>query len=123
VFRLNKLSQAGIFPQRGGMSQSLNLFHGTSWDRAMEIGKSGFIPSASGRLGQGIYVAREDKARRFAEDSSRHGGAGGNALVEVIITFRNAKYVSGDDLQAGSSRAMMPVAPITRAYRPTWSGV
>ena len=73
------------------------LYHGTSWNIAAGIMTQGFIPSTAGRLGQGIYVAEYDKARRFAQDKSWHGGAGGCALLEVKITFRNPKYVKSDD--------------------------
>jgi len=78
-------------------TESLKFYHGTSWDRAREIQKNGFIPSSGGCLGEGIYVAREDKARRFAENTSRNGGAGGGGLIEVIITFSNPAYVTSDD--------------------------
>ena len=72
---------------------AVTLFHGTSWDSAMAIQAAGrLIPSGAGNLGQGIYVAPEDKARRFA---LANGGAG--ALVEVRINVANPKYVRTDD--------------------------
>lgn len=110
---------AASLPQAG--QQSLKFYHGTSWNVACEIGKSGFLPSSDGCLGRGIYVAREDKARRFAENSSRHGGDGGSGLIEVIITFSNPKYVSGTT-RDGSARATTRAAPTTLPPRPTWSG-
>jgi hypothetical protein len=77
--------------------QSLRFFHGTSWERAQQIQTAGFLPSESGCLGAGVYVAREDKARRFAQNSARNGGAGGGGLVEVVITFSNPKFVDSND--------------------------
>lgn len=76
--------------------QRLKFFHGTSWARAQRIQSEGIRVSEGGLLGPGIYVAREDKARRFAMESSRHGSARGG-LVEVLITFSNPKYVRGED--------------------------
>ena len=74
------------------------LYHGTSsWENAQRIKRNGFIPSEDGCLGRGVYVAREDKARRFAQNSSRHSGAGSGGLVEVIVTLSNPKYVSSND--------------------------
>ena len=75
----------------------LKLYHGTSLTSAQQIQVNGFVPSSGGCLGPGIYFAREDKARRFAADASRHGGTVGG-LIEVVVTICNAKYVKGDDL-------------------------
>ena len=72
------------------------LYHGTSSETAAKIQREGFKPSASGCLGPGTYVARADKASKFAANCSRHGGASG-AVVKVRITFQNAKYVRSDD--------------------------
>ena len=72
---------------------AVTLFHGTSWDSAIAIQAAGrLIPSCAGNLGQGIYVAPEDKARRFAL-----ANRGGGALVEVRINVANPKYVRTDD--------------------------
>ena len=79
-----------------GEPQQLVFYHGTSWSNANEIMRNGFTPSSSGLLGSGIYVAREDKARRFAQNKSRHGGEEG-ALIKVKITFSNPKYVESND--------------------------
>ena len=76
--------------------QQLKFYHGTTWARAQKIQREGMIPSEGGCLGPGIYVAREDKARRFAENSGRHGSANGG-LVEVLVSFCNAKYVGRND--------------------------
>ena len=70
--------------------------HGTSWSNGDEIRRNGFTCSSTGLLGPGIYVAEEDKARRFAQDKSRHGGDEG-ALLKVKITFYNPKYVNSND--------------------------
>lgn len=80
--------------------QSLKMYHGTSWEAAQRIMKEGFKPSRGpGQcLGPGVYVARQDKALRFAANVQRHDHETGG-LVEVLIRFRNAKYVSHDDDQ------------------------
>lgn len=80
----------------GGAPQELKLFHGTSWTNAQRIKRDGFIESQGGLLGAGIYVARQDKALRFAQDQSRHGGSAGG-LVEVLVTVTNPKYVSSNN--------------------------
>jgi hypothetical protein len=72
------------------------LYHGTSWDVAQVIKKEGFRPSAGGCLGAGTYVARADKASKFAANCPRHAGDAG-AVVKVRITFSKAKYVTYDD--------------------------
>jgi hypothetical protein len=74
----------------------LKLCHGTSWTNAQRIQRDGFIESESGLLGAGVYVARQDKALRFAQDQSRHGGSAGG-LVEVLVTVTNPKYVSSNN--------------------------
>jgi hypothetical protein len=76
--------------------QTLRFWHGTTWKRAKAIERNGFIPSPKGRLGPGIYVAREDKARRFALDRADETGEDGG-LIEVLVTFSNPKYVAYDD--------------------------
>ena len=46
------------------------FFHGTSFKYAQKIKQGGFIKSTKGLLGEGVYVAREGKARRFATQCS-----------------------------------------------------
>eukprot|EP00316_Scyphosphaera_apsteinii_P010629 CAMPEP_0119327216 /NCGR_PEP_ID=MMETSP1333-20130426/70167_1 /TAXON_ID=418940 /ORGANISM="Scyphosphaera apsteinii, Strain RCC1455" /LENGTH=72 /DNA_ID=CAMNT_0007335731 /DNA_START=62 /DNA_END=277 /DNA_ORIENTATION=- len=70
-------------PKRGRDEewQQLKFYHGTSWEAAQQImAGDSFIESEDGCLGRGVYVAREDKARRFAEDWTRHGGTDGGLL-------------------------------------------
>ena len=111
----------GVFPAsiRPGMPEPRHarvLYHGTSsWENAQRIKRNGFIPSEDGCLGRGVYVAREDKARRFAQNSSRHSGAGSGGLVEVIVTLSNPT-------RAGKPRATMRAAPIALMLRRTMSG-
>ena len=81
----------------GPISQTFKFFHGTTWKKALSINRAGFIPSSSGCLGPGIYVAREPKARRFAEDTIRHGSAAGG-LVSVLVAVKHVKYVENNDL-------------------------
>ena len=76
--------------------QELKMYHGTSWERAQNIQSYGFQLCDSGLLGPGVYVAHYDKALKFALALWRHGGDSGG-MVEVIISFRNPKYVRYND--------------------------
>ncbi|EOD27629.1 hypothetical protein EMIHUDRAFT_235497 [Emiliania huxleyi CCMP1516] len=76
--------------------RKLKLYHGTSLDAALRIESQGFQASATGCLGPGVYLARADKALRFAQEGGRHGGAEGG-LVEVLVRFKNPKFVAADD--------------------------
>ena len=58
-------------------SRRLKFFHGTAWETAQKIQRDGFEVSEDGCLGRGVYVARHDKALRFAQNGERHGGAAG----------------------------------------------
>lgn len=69
------------------------FYHGTSWDAAEKILREGFQPSAEGCLGPGIYVARREKAERFARDEDKRHGEAVGGLVEVLVTVRNPKFV------------------------------
>ena len=79
-------------------AQTFELYHGTSWENAQNILREGFKESSGGCLGRGIYVGREEKATRFAQNCERHGGAQGG-LVRCRITVSNPKYVKSDDPQ------------------------
>eukprot|EP01052_Picozoa_sp_SAG31_P022361 SAG31_NODE_1775_length_7303_cov_2.409356_8_plen_306_part_00 len=68
------------------------FYHGTAWETAERILREGFKASTEGCLGPGIYVARREKAERFAKDHSRHSQAVGG-LVEVLVTVKNPKFV------------------------------
>ena len=46
-----------------------------------------------GQLGKGVYVARYDKALRFAENGAWHHGSDGG-LIKVHVNVQNPKYVS-----------------------------
>lgn len=78
-------------------SQRLKFFHGTTWENALRIERDGFLASESGCLGHGIYVAREDKATKFAEDRAYESVLGCGGLVELLVTVRNPKYVLSND--------------------------
>ena len=54
--------------------RKLKLYHGTSLEAALRIESQGFQASATGCLGPGVYLARADKALRFAQGGGRHGG-------------------------------------------------
>ena len=74
------------------------FFHGSTWAAAQQILQSGFIPSQNGCLGPGIYVAREDKATRFAKTRATECGYEYGGLIELVVTVRNPKYVLKNDL-------------------------
>ena len=81
----------------GGQPQRMKFCHGTTWQNALSIERAGFIPSEIGCLGRGIYVAHEDKARKFAELHARETGADRVGLVHLIVTVANPKYVLKND--------------------------
>ena len=81
-----------------GAGRVLRLFHGTSWENACKIQREGFVPSSAGCLGPGVYLGREDKARRFALDRDRLKVSQGG-LVAVLVQIKNLKFsVKGDDV-------------------------
>ena len=71
-------------------SKRLQFWHGTSWKSAQKIYSEGFRRSQDGLLGPGVYVARRDKALKFAQNSERHGGTAGG-LLKVVVSFSNPK--------------------------------
>lgn len=75
-------------------TRTFTAYHGTSWENARKIAKSGFIESSDGQLGRGVYVAKEDKATRFAENTARHGGTDG-VLIKCEVTVDNPKFIRG----------------------------
>ena len=80
----------------GSETVSRTVYHGTSLETAEIIRREGFKPSSDGLLGPGTYVARADKASKFAANCPRHGGSSG-AVVKVRISFTRAKFVSFND--------------------------
>ena len=86
----------GTTMEIGARPTTLKMYHGTSWERAKQIKEAGFVPSPDGLMGPGVYVAREDKATRFAQNTQWHGGSTG-ALITLLISFKRAKFVSDDD--------------------------
>jgi hypothetical protein len=78
------------------------FFHGTSWDTAQQILLEGFKPSQEGCLGPGIYVARYDKAEKFAKQFTRHGGKVGG-LVELLVEVKRPKFVEINRFRNDSS--------------------
>ena len=75
----------------------MKMFHGTSVENAQRIEAYGFDPSPAGCLGPGVYLARQEKAEKFALHEDRHGGAGGCAVLECLVRVQRPKYVGGDD--------------------------
>jgi hypothetical protein len=82
--------------QVAGGGTVYKFYHGTSWSVAEKIARAGFRASVDGCLGPGVYVARRDKAERFAQEASRHGRCVGG-LVEVLVTVRRPKFVDYND--------------------------
>jgi hypothetical protein len=82
--------------QHVGGGEVFRFFHGTSWETAQQILREGFKPSQDGCLGLGIYVARRDKAEKFAKQFTRHGGKVGG-VVEVLVKVKNPKFVQTND--------------------------
>jgi hypothetical protein len=76
---------------RGG-AKVYRFYHGTSWETALQIQAEGFKPSQEGCLGPGVYVARKEKAEKFAKDGTWHGGRMGG-LVELLVEVKNPKFV------------------------------
>ena len=88
----------GLSPSGATASaQNMRFFHGTTWAAANTIKSNGFVPSQGGCLGEGVYVAREDKATRFAKQRAQETGAAYGGLVELLVAVRNAKYVISND--------------------------
>jgi hypothetical protein len=87
-----RIGNGSVLPE----AQHFRFFHGTTWPKANQILENGFIPSTGGCLGHGIYVAREDKATRFAHQRAEETGQGGG-LVELLVTVRNPKMVMYND--------------------------
>lgn len=81
----------------GGQPQRMKFCHGTTWQNAQNIARAGFVPSQSGCLGQGVYVAREDKARRFVALTCAEAGTDCGGLVHLVVTVANPKYVLSND--------------------------
>ena len=52
-------------------------------------------------MGAGVYLARKDKAMRFAQDNRRHCGSAGG-LVECVARIRNPKYVRHNNTSSRS---------------------
>jgi hypothetical protein len=73
-----------------GKPVSFRLFHGTPADKARSILQTGFQASTSGQLGAGLYLAREEKAQKFA-DSGRHGSARG-VVFAVVVNLQNPLF-------------------------------
>ena len=75
-------------------TKTFTAYHGTSWKAAQNIALHGFQESADGQLGRGVYVAKKDKATRFAENTARHGGDDG-VLIKCEVTVDNPKFLRG----------------------------
>jgi hypothetical protein len=75
---------------------SLSLFHGTTVESAKSILQNGFRASSQGQLGAGLYLAREDKAQKFATDG-RHGwGRGVVFCVDAVLRNPLFKSISSN---------------------------
>jgi hypothetical protein len=67
----------GVMIARDGAMANVHRRHA-----ATTIERDGFLPSTNGCLGRGVYVAREEKARRFAQQRARETGSSCGGLVE-----------------------------------------
>ncbi len=77
------------------MESSLLFYHGTSEENAKDISKNGFDInkcSTTGCLGKGIYFARYDKAKRFAENKDKYHNWTKGAVIKCVISYSNAKF-------------------------------
>ena len=74
--------------------QYLKLYHGTSNENAISILQEGFAVSDTGQLGIGVYLAREDKAERFAVDSGLRGHGTSGTVLQCQFAFSYPKYVN-----------------------------
>ena len=80
------------------MPMRMKLYHGTTLEAADCILREGsFRVSADGRLGAGVYLAQEEKARRFATNKTKNQGQRMAALIEVFVTVRNVKFAVVED--------------------------
>lgn len=95
-------------------------YHGTSLENARKIQSEGFKPSTDGRLGPGVYVAKEDKATGFARSYHRHGGSEG-AVVKCMVTVDDPKYLSGGDARGNySGHDAVRTNYTTSSNKPEW---
>jgi hypothetical protein len=92
----SSLPAVAMIDTYGWQPKEYKFYHGTSWVAAQQIEQEGFIESASGCLGAGVYLAHHAKARHFAEDAARHGGTVGG-LVEVLVQINKPKFVPSDN--------------------------
>ena len=94
---VGQVESGAIYLFGGGVAapQQIALFHGTSWENAQRIERDGFDLKFAhhGQLGKGVYVARHEKACRFAENGAWHDGDEGG-LIKVLVNIQNPKYVS-----------------------------
>jgi hypothetical protein len=78
--------------------------------------KKGFKVSPSGQLGRGVYLAKEDKAQRFAQDAQKRNKGHGAIVLKCEvkkfsshsfsnfqISFQKCKYVQHSN-EAGNWR-------------------
>jgi hypothetical protein len=70
----------------------LVLYHGTAGSALLSIAKQGLLPTAKpGMLGPGVYLARWDKACRFA-------GKPGDVVVRCLVFPGKTKTMTADDV-------------------------
>ncbi|KAL6489999.1 hypothetical protein MHYP_G00003440 [Metynnis hypsauchen] len=63
------------------------MYHGTTMDKAMKILNEGFIPSADGMLGRGVYLSRSfEKASRYPMNTQA-----GEKLAVLKLSVRVGK--------------------------------
>lgn len=102
-------------------SNTFIAYHGTSFENGRRIAREGFKPSADGCLGAGVYVAKEDKARRFAGNDGRHGAEDG-VLIKCRVTVNNPKYLKGGNTSSAdhASHDAVRTNYTTSSPNPEW---
>ncbi len=73
----------------------LLMYHATAEEHAKDILKNGFDISkckSTGCLGKGIYFARYDTAKKFAENEDKFHNWTKGAVIKCVISYSNPKF-------------------------------
>ena len=73
------------------------MYHGTHPEAAEQIEKHGFVPSADGMLGRGVYMSRDvNKAARYPLDVPR-GDTTGRVILKCLVRVGRVKKIDAPD--------------------------
>jgi hypothetical protein len=75
------------------LGEKMMLYHGTSIVNSWSIMREGFRISKDGQLGAGCYLAREEKAEKFARSSVNRGKGFGSCIFKCVVDIKNPKYI------------------------------